>query len=428
MRITPVGEVIIGGTAPVMAGDLFMSSSLAGYEWPINAYASHDGGAFYGDIRPGNTTDMCAMELEHYGTGAGYALMGVNNSTNASTFAGTGIYGESSAGHNGSDYWSNNYAGVYGWGAFGTDQYSFGVVGVVDWGGLRSGGVMGTYWTNDWGALGYVNSVGSTFGLCYVGGVTTTAKGTNHVATSMGMGGYGDLMGGWIRGNIYGLNVSGERYSLYLHGKQFTNDIITILSDVSGNAERIPTYVPASMTVDVYAKGTATIVNGEANISFNTAFRDVISDTDPVIVTVTPIGRSANLYIDNSSKGGFKIIDDSSEEEIKSQPLTFTWIAIGTRKGYENPQNPPELLSKSYETNMDGVMFNESDLQNSALPIWWDGQQLRFDTPPKSAKQVFLEGNPINKAIEGKKIKSPMQRQKKEDAINKTNRLEQKKN
>ena len=385
MRITPVGEVIIGGTAPVLSGDLFIASSLAGYDWPINGYSFNDGGAFYGDIRAGNATDMSVMELEHDGSGDGSALLGVNSSTSTSATAGTGVYGESSLGHDGSNYYSNNYAGIYGSGAWSTDRFSFGVVGLVNGTGKRQGGVMGTWSTTDWGALGYKNNAGTIYGLCYVGGSTTIAKGTNNIATDIGMGGFGDLMGGWVRGNVYGLNISGGRYSLYLHGKQFTNDIITILSDIPSSNERIPTYVPASMTVDVYAKGLATIVNGEANISFNKEFRDVISDTDPVIVTVTPIGRSANLYIDNSSKVGFRIID-ASPTELKSQALSFTWIAIGTRKGYENPQNPPELLKKTYESNMDAVMFNESDTLHSASPIWWDGTTLRFDTPPASSK------------------------------------------
>ncbi len=287
------------------------------------------------------------------------------------------------------------------------NMYHFAIHGVLNDYGVgwarRSGAVLGyDNISARWGCLGYTNS--ASIGYAVYGTVAMGVGAGKSLSTSsagIGLGIYSGVLGGGIRGNMYGLNVSGERYSLYLHGKQFTNDIITILSDVSGNTERVPTYVPASMTVDVYTKGTATIVNGEANITFDNSFRDITSDTDPVIVTVTPIGRSANLYIDNTSKGGFKIID-ASPAELKSQPLSFTWIAIGTRKGYENPQNPPELLSKTYESNMGGVMFNENDLQNSALPMWWDGSTLRFDAFPEGLNpkqnERIVRKIPVNRA------------------------------
>ena len=60
--------------------------------------------------------------------------------------------------------------------------------------------------------------------------------------------------------------------------------------------------------------------------------------------------------------------------------MQFSWIAVGTKKGFENPENPVELLSTKYDDNMRGVMFNDfADPSQSALPIWWDGSKLRFD-------------------------------------------------
>jgi len=36
---------------------------------------------------------------------------------------------------------------------------------------------------------------------------------------------------------------------------------------------------------------------------------------------------------------------------------------------------------------MKGVMFNENDLINSAKPIWWDGNKVRFDESPEQKSE-----------------------------------------
>lgn len=408
------------GTASVAANINFSNVWIASFNKVDNASDTYNPCATYGELNVSSTTlggyqsalfgysnRTAASGNSGYTVGVegiavgqsqdSYGIMGVASCTG--TAYGVGIYGESSDNTNGADYFSANVGAVEGNGAWLTTTYNYGVVGRYAGAGTgrRSGGVLGTYWTSDWGSLGYLNSAGTAYGLCYVGGAVTAGKSVNHIATDIGMGGSGDLMGGWINGNIYGLNVKGERYSIYTHGRQYSNDIITLLADAPNSESRIPTFVPSSMTVDVYARGTATIVNGEANINFAKSFKDVTSDTEPVIVTVTPIGRNAGLYIDNSSKNGFKVVAGDQSFD-KTTPLQFTWIAVGTRKGYENPVTPEELLPKSYETNMNGVMFNESDLNNSALPIWWDGQQLRFDSVPAHLnKKIALSKETIHK-------------------------------
>jgi len=359
---------------PGVYGEMTTTVDVADYQSGVQGYSTYTGAANSGYTVGGYFIGVG-------GSQDSYGVMGL--ASNTGTARGVGVYGESSDNVNGSDYYSNNIGAVEGNGAWNATTYNFGVIGRMSGTGRRSGGVMGTYWTTDWGSLGYLNSAGTAFGLCYVGAGTTTAKGTNHEATDIGMGGSGDLMGGWINGNIYGLNIKGSRYSLYTHGRQYSNDIITLLADVPNSESRIPTYVTSSMTVDVYARGTSTIINGEAEINFPKSFKDVTSDTEPVIVTVTLVGRNAGLYIDNSSKNGFKVIAGEQSFD-KATPLQFTWIAVGTRKGYENPITPEELIPKSYETNMEGVMFNENDLINSATPIWWDGQHLHFDSIPPS--------------------------------------------
>lgn len=173
--------------------------------------------------------------------------------------------------------------------------------------------------------------------------------------------------------------IKGERYAMYVDGKQFTNNIISQINDIPNSNSRVPTFVPTSTTVDIIDKGVGQIVNGSANISFRKEFRELASDTEPVIVTVTPIGRSANLYIQTTNKNGFTVIDDSPN---KTNNLTFTWIAIAVRKGYENPVIPNEILAKDFDYRLDKYLHNDSDTLTSGEPMWWDGVQLRFDNPP----------------------------------------------
>ena len=290
-----------------------------------------------------------------------------------------GVYGYSNCTANGSDYYNNNWGGTEGVGANNNIQYGFGVVGRDAGLGNRSGGVLGTWWTNVWSSLGYQNSGGNGYGIYYTSR-TTTAK-SNNFHSGIGAGGYGNLMGSWTKGEIYGMAVSGNRYSLYVDGRQYTNDIISQMND-NGTDKRFATYVPTSMTVDVYMKGTGKMVNGKAAVKFDENYLSIISESDPIIVTVTPIGKSNGIYLEEVKNTGFRV----AENNAGKSNLTFNWIAIATRKGYNNPQIPEELTSKTYDNNLNAFMFNESDTKNSALPMWWDDntQKLNFTEIPKT--------------------------------------------
>ena len=66
---------------------------------------------------------------------------------------------------------------------------------------------------------------------------------------------------------------------------------------------------------------------------------------------------------------------------------TFTWIAIATRKGYESPENPEEIVNNEFDVNMNKFLFNENDTKNAAQPIWWDGSKLRYDKIPDNIEE-----------------------------------------
>ncbi len=312
----------------------------------------------------------------------------------------TGVLGVSNCQVSGSDYYNNNFGGVEGQGAYNNIQYGFGVVGRDASSGNRSGGVLGTWWTSVWAALGYQNSSGNSYGICYVGGATTTAK-DNDIKYGIGFGGVGSLIGGWSRGEVYGFTTKGDRYSLYVDGKQYTNDVITELSDVGGE-ERVASYVPTSSSVDIITRGTAKLNGGKAYIKFDKEFASLVSDKEPITITATPIGASNGVYIESVKSDGFVIAENNGGKSN----VTVNWIAIGTKKGYENPSNPAELLSNDYDSKMEGVMFNESDLEHSATPIWWDEstQQLHFTKIPQSIDK--------SKSIDIKEIKPKVEKNK----------------
>lgn len=185
-------------------------------------------------------------------------------------------------------------------------------------------------------------------------------------------------MGSWFRGDVYGTIVKGDRMSLYVEGKTYTTDIITQMNE-NGTNDRFATYVPTSMTADVYMKGTGQMVNGKAVIKFDSKYFNIISDKDPIIVTVTPVGKSNGIYLETVKGDGFSVAENA---DGKSN-VAFTWIAVATRKGYENPTNPSEILDKDFDQKLDKFMFNESDTKNAGQPMWWDGTKINYSTVPQ---------------------------------------------
>ena len=132
------------------------------------------------------------------------------------------------------------------------------------------------------------------------------------------------------------------------------------------------------MSVDVYAKGTAQLQNGRAIIHFDRDFSNIISKESPVIITVTPQGNCNGIYTQEVTNTGFIIVENNNGQAN----VPVSWIAVGTKIGYEKPLIPKELLSKEYDDNMNAVMHNENDINTSGKPMWWDGKTLHFDNPP----------------------------------------------
>lgn len=401
--------------ASVAANIAYSDVWFASYNYVENSSDIYNPGSVYGylentsDALGGNQTAVKGYSEYNAGSGnTGYTVgtmgIAIGNSQDA-----VGLYGYSYSSSAGSNYImeGSGSTGIVGFadhsGTESTlDAYMFGVIGekYQDWSSSyyydeRSGGVLGTMLRVDnssiqvWGSLAYKASNATNYGVYYSANSGSGGGKSNNVANGIGMGGTGDLMGGWIRGDIYGLAVKGDRYGLYVDGKQYNNNIITQLSD-NGSNDRIATYVPTSSSVDIITRGTATLSNGKATIVFDKSFSDLVSSSEPIVITVTPQGKSNGVYVQNSKSTGFQVVENNDGKST----TTISWIAIGTKKGYETPTNPVEIITNTYDQNMDAVMFNESDVTKSAKPIWWDGTKLRFDDMPKSID--LQRGNSIN--------------------------------
>jgi len=202
--------------------------------------------------------------------------------------------------------------------------------------------------------------------------------------SGIGVASYGSMIGSWSYGEVYGMNVSGERYGIYIDGKQYSNDIITQLSDI-GEPERVATYVPTSTSVDIIARGTTTLTNGRATIVFDKDFLNLVSEKENIIITVTPIGKTQGVYVENVKTSGFQVVENN---DGKSN-VQINWIAIGTKKGYETPNNPQELISNTYDQSMRSVYTTklESPVPYEAKQFYWDNvsEKLIFNTVQKGA-------------------------------------------
>ncbi|MBI2280134.1 MAG: hypothetical protein HYU68_05540 [Bacteroidetes bacterium] len=388
MRVSNLGEFFIGTLNTVLPGDLMNGVSNAAFPWAVNGYSDQDGSGVYGQIT-GGATGYAAVQGEYYGTaiaGAGVrgtfsVAVGNGSSFNLGASGGNGVQGTSIE------------AGGYKFGVYGTGGVS-----------TRSGGVIGNDGNFRWGALGYYANNGTDYSVYGFGTAFTTglaggkmANPTNPLGdfdNSIGLGIYGGVMGGWVKGLEYGANFSGKRYGAYVDGKTLTNDLYVVLNGDESN-ERTASYASTSLSVDVNAKGTSYLKNGEAEVKFDDKYAALISAEKPIIVTVTPMGETKGVYIVSVSKEGFKIKENSNG----TSNVSFSWMAIAEKAGYENPQISAEILSKEFDVNMDGVMHNDNDTETNGKAIWWNGTDVQFGDPSQIEGIVTAKKAVISKTM-----------------------------
>jgi len=265
-------------------------------------------------------------------------------------------------------------------------MYHFGVHGACfDLGtgdGRRSGGVLGSSDNyGAWGVLGYLNSASVSFGVY---GSSGYGFGAGYMpggafATGIGSGFYGGVMGGWVRGDILGFTAMGEIYASYNLGNEYTSGISADI--ITHGDKRMAAYTVTSPEVNVYQSGTGMLQDGKSTVTFDQGFTDMIHADERPVVTISAVGESNGIHIVSFTSNGFTVAENANG----TSDIEFTWIAIGRRVDVQEKPAFPDILAESkFDQNLRGVMFNESNREGHATPVWWDGSSLRFDAVPSA--------------------------------------------
>ncbi|MEZ4837554.1 hypothetical protein [Flavobacterium sp.] len=359
-RFSNLGEFFVGTLNTTITGDLANVVSNTTFPWAVNGYSNNNGSGVFGAITGGSTV-FAAIQGENSSTAAtGAGVRGLS----ITPIAGTG-FGAPNTGVNG----NATTSGAYKYGVYGSGGSS-----------LRTGGVMGYDYGLAIGALGYYAANGNDysvygFGQAHQNGLITGrfSNAMNEKNTNIGLGIYGGVMGGWVRGMKYGFHTKGETYSLYVDGSSYVNKPLTYLIH-SEDSQKVPAFMSTSMQPEITANGKTNLQNGKVFVSFDKNFSKLIADVEEMIITATPQGKSNGVYIDEVTKEGFWIIENN--DGISNTKIA--WIAITKIKGEENPKIPTDLLSNDFDKKMNNVMFNDNNTTDEPQSLWWDGTQIRW--------------------------------------------------
>ncbi len=326
-------------------------------------------------------------------------VLGENNNATA----GTGFNGT----YNGS---ISAVSGVYGnigcrGFAAGTDGYQFGVVGDILFvsGAVPdgSGGVLGSQ-TGTYGMLSYKGLTGtlySVYGGATGGNIAAGNTGNrmsgidtnnsspliNEMANNtIGLGIQGGYLGSYIKGNEIGSIVTGSKIGLYVQGNAITTKPTIVLENGNGS-NRIITYGTTSMKVQITDAGQDKLNQGEVFVQFSDEFMQLISPTEPIIVTVTATQESNNLFISNTTPQGFWVKESNS----KTSSTTFNWQVIATKLSYQKEQTlPASVLSSNFDENFNKFLNSENNGSLPEYPMHFNNNEIIFERFPES-KMIY---------------------------------------
>jgi hypothetical protein len=171
-------------------------------------------------------------------------------------------------------------------------------------------------------------------------------------AVGNGIEAHGDQRGGnFYSGSAGHYGVSAHSYNnlsgnpgLYVTGYGIaTGGFGKSVPGSSGEAIAFGVFSP---DVELMASGTGTLLNGQAQINFKQEFQEAISTEVPVRVVVTAQDApSALLYVTDKSTRGFTVKPlEIPELSLKSDDVSFDWIAIARQKGCE--QRPQVIVEE----------------------------------------------------------------------------------
>jgi len=341
------GKVGIGTTAPASSLEVRLDDdniSRLGLNPINNSYFYHFERDFNGD---GQTALYAFRDRSSPNEGFAYSLSGSNSAMKGYSF------------------WGDVFS-------FGTSGFNFN--DYTRCGGVLGADVNGSYW----GALGYKSSGSVTYGgyfTSYNNGAGKSAQAN----TGIGIGAWGDLFGANIHGKVYGTFTSGENYALFADGVSVKNNLDIHLQENGRNANTA-LYTSVSTGVTVQTSGYAVLREGKVTVDFDPAFAASVSGSSPVVVTVTPMGKSGGVYLAEVSSKGFRVEENS---DAKSN-ITISYIAIGRRAGYENPVVPAEVLQADYTGKIKQGLHNDADTRMDGKGLFYENGNLSVGIHPST--------------------------------------------
>jgi hypothetical protein len=307
-----------------------------------------------------------------------YGVYGYLGSTDAQDYAVFG-YGIHAASVDGIGYGhTSTLGGVKGYNYYG-NPYTFGTSGYSWLDENRSGGCLGGYYDGSlWGCLAYKSSSGTMWAGYFTTNIVQSGGGkSGEPAINNGIGAWGDLFGATVTGGVYGTFTRGERYALYSHGDVFKDGLDISLQKSKDNTNTVLyTNVSTSVTVQTYGYGQ--LAGGKCTVAFDKAFREVVSQDAPVIVTVTPIGHCNGISLTGITSSGFSVEENNSGRS----DVQFTFIAIGQRAGYENPSLPTEVVQSDYIDKVEKSLVDDGSTKDDAPGLYYENGQLISGTHP----------------------------------------------
>jgi hypothetical protein len=145
-------------------------------------------------------------------------------------------------------------------------------------------------------------------------------------------------------------------------------------------------YTNVSTDATIQTSGIATLSSGKASIEFDPAFSSVVSAAEPVIVTVTPLGKSNGVYLSEVTSTGFMVIENN---DGKSN-ITVNYIAIGKRAGYENPQLAKEVIDAAYVNKLSAGLHNDNDTKTDGEGLYYENGDLIVGKHPYGNPEIKI--------------------------------------
>jgi hypothetical protein len=360
------------------------------------AYGGNDDGP-YGYLGGSYNGAYGYHESGNYGYLGGYSYSVYGNLNNSASQGNFAVYGYAIGNSTvqGSGYSVNgSMGGVKGNSSYG-NFYTFGVAGYSYLSDGRSAGVLGARNTaSNWGALGYKTSGNSYYGGYFTSYTYGSGK-DDEVQTSSGIGAYGDLFGADIHGKVYGAFIEGENYATYTKGNSYQDGLDIHLQE-NGSNQHTVLYTSVATNASIQTSGYATISNGKASITFDPGFASAVSETAPIIVTATPMGNTNGIYLTEITKSGFKLAENNNGKSN----VSISYIAIGKRKGYENPVLANEVIAADYTDKIAQGLHNDMDQDTDGKGLYYENGQLKVgihpSTIPDPSGVIIEDGENVN--------------------------------